>query len=446
MNIIKKAILAFVFAIAIGTTFAQIKPLNIGDRVSNLTLNNILNYKKPVANLEDFKGKILILDFWATWCSPCIGMMPVTDSLQKKFNGKIEFMPVTYQKTDEVKKFSANIKRRKNIDFYSIVEDTVLTKMFTHAYMPFYVWIDGTSGKVLGWCHLRGITEENIEKVLKGEIPSALQEEKELKKEKIDTSKPLFAVTEIRDFEDGIRTDSINQDVFFHSSFTKHIDKYGSAKAFSATRFTAFNTTISSLLKAAYGGENWSITFTPKRFFWEVNDPKLYYLSDDAGIAASKKSRNDFNEWKLKSTFCYELYGKFKDEDAQYSLVQTEVNKYLEALFGLKGSLEKRQMEALVLTRTTKSDKLKFNGIVANANDKFRYSIPSHFESWQKGNSYPEMPPLVDETGYKGYVNIELKSNLADLTKVNEELSKYDLKIVKENRLVDVLVVKKVKP
>lgn len=446
MKILKKGILALVYSMVVSVAFGQIKPLNIGDRVPNLTFNNILNYKKPVATLEDFKGKILILDFWATWCSPCIGMMPVTDSLQKKFSGKIEFMPVTYQKTDEVKKFSADIKRRKNIDFYSIVEDTVLTKMFTYAYMPFYVWIDGTSGKVLGWCHLRGITAENIEKVLKGEIPNALREEKELKKAKIDTSKPLFAVTEIRDFEDGVRSDSINQDVFFHSSFTKHIDKYGSAKAFSATRFTAFNTTISSLLKAAYGGENWSITFSSKRFFWEVNDPALQYLSDDAGIAASKTSRNDFNDWKRKATFCYELYGRFKDEDSQYSLVQAEVNKYIEALFGLKASLEKRPMEALVLKRTSNSEKLKYNGMVTGASDKFRYSIPSHFESWQKGNSYSEMPPLVDETAYKGYVNIELKANLADLVKVNEELSKYDLKIVKENKLVDVIVVRKAKP
>ena len=37
-------------------------------------------------NLDDFKGKLLILNFWATWCAPCREEMPSLDSLQSNSN------------------------------------------------------------------------------------------------------------------------------------------------------------------------------------------------------------------------------------------------------------------------------------------------------------------------------------------------------------------------
>ena len=33
-------------------------------------------------NLDDYKGKLLILNFWATWCAPCREEMPSLDNLQ----------------------------------------------------------------------------------------------------------------------------------------------------------------------------------------------------------------------------------------------------------------------------------------------------------------------------------------------------------------------------
>ena len=37
-------------------------------------------------SLDDFKGKLLILNFWATWCAPCRKEMPSIDSLQSNSN------------------------------------------------------------------------------------------------------------------------------------------------------------------------------------------------------------------------------------------------------------------------------------------------------------------------------------------------------------------------
>jgi thiol-disulfide isomerase/thioredoxin len=43
-----------------------------------------------------FEGKLLIIDFWATWCSPCIDEAPKFKELEKKYeNEKIEFITVS---------------------------------------------------------------------------------------------------------------------------------------------------------------------------------------------------------------------------------------------------------------------------------------------------------------------------------------------------------------
>lgn len=37
-------------------------------------------------SLDDFKGRVVVVNFWATWCPPCIEEMPSLDALHEKFN------------------------------------------------------------------------------------------------------------------------------------------------------------------------------------------------------------------------------------------------------------------------------------------------------------------------------------------------------------------------
>ena len=60
-------------------------------------------------NLEDYKGKTVVINFWATWCKPCISEMPSFDRLIQKTEGdEVVFFAASDENIDRIKKFIVN--------------------------------------------------------------------------------------------------------------------------------------------------------------------------------------------------------------------------------------------------------------------------------------------------------------------------------------------------
>ena len=93
------------------------KTLKQGDQVPNFSAKD---EQGQLVSLEDFKGKLLILNFWATWCAPCREEMPSLDSLQS--NSKLDnlkIFPINIGQEDILKSESFfNELNIKNLDIY----------------------------------------------------------------------------------------------------------------------------------------------------------------------------------------------------------------------------------------------------------------------------------------------------------------------------------------
>ncbi len=57
--------------------------------------------------LQGFRGRILVINYWATWCAPCREEIPVFVRLQQEFSGKgVQFIGIAVDQADKVLDFS----------------------------------------------------------------------------------------------------------------------------------------------------------------------------------------------------------------------------------------------------------------------------------------------------------------------------------------------------
>ena len=84
MNITNR-LLALTILTAVATMTAAAATLQTGAPAPAFQLNS--NAGKPLA-LADFRGQIVLLNFWASWCGPCRQEMPILEQLNRQYHGK----------------------------------------------------------------------------------------------------------------------------------------------------------------------------------------------------------------------------------------------------------------------------------------------------------------------------------------------------------------------
>lgn len=122
----------------------EIRPLQIGDTIPeelwNLPLQ-VVNHPegKDTITLNDYRDKkLIILDFWATWCGACISMFPKMKELQNTYNQDLYVLPVSYESLEKIDGFSDRRKTANTAtdDLFSVYKSVDLQKYFPHKMLP----------------------------------------------------------------------------------------------------------------------------------------------------------------------------------------------------------------------------------------------------------------------------------------------------------------------
>ena len=104
----------------------EIKNLIINKELKKYDSITLIDDKGKLINLSEYKGNLILLNFWATWCAPCKEEMPSLDKLQihKKMNN-LKIFPVNVGK-DNLEK-SLNFYNELRIKNLKVFFDTDIT-------------------------------------------------------------------------------------------------------------------------------------------------------------------------------------------------------------------------------------------------------------------------------------------------------------------------------
>jgi cytochrome c biogenesis protein CcmG/thiol:disulfide interchange protein DsbE len=152
-------ILGAVFGLAVSTAgvlHAQGAGPQAGDSLPQLSLNYL-------GSQPDLSGKPLVVEFWATWCPPCLKSVPHLNDVYNKYKAKgLQVVGITDEDEATVKKFQEKIPMSYNV---AINAPKRLYEQFGITGIPQAYLVD-KSGKIVWTGHPLELTDEQIQRVL----------------------------------------------------------------------------------------------------------------------------------------------------------------------------------------------------------------------------------------------------------------------------------------
>lgn len=425
-------IILLLLILASGAYSQEYHKLQAGQLVPDIDFPVILNSNTlSHARLSDFKGKVVILDYWNIWCSGCLKAFPKLLELQEKFQSDLVILPVSFLHTSDV--ISDFVQKRKGTEreiglplaVFENTQNQLFEVLPTLGY-PHCVWID-RAGRLLQTSTSLEVNEENIRKVLNGDRLNVPQVNYQMN---FDLGAPFLL-----NGNGGPDTAFVYRSLlspYLDSIQSRGLRKYKNDRY---VRLFVANVSVAELVKLSlYQGRS--------------IDPSNQYLVLEGVDAASfrwSQNEGDRRTWDARNAYCYDLVlpTRFSLDNA-LKYMQREV----EDLFQIKASLEDRLMDCLVLTmldstklpRSPKKGPAKYTSSVDGLQRKMEHSS---LERVLSGIYTLDSPILIDETGYHENVDIQLSVRKPfDLVFLNEQLRKYGLCLKPAQRIMNVVVIK----
>ena len=140
-----RCLIIFIFLISKSYSYEsiEIKNLIINKDLKKYENITFLDTNNKLINLNDYKGNLILLNFWATWCAPCKEEMPSLDSLlENKYLDKLQIFPINIgnENFEKASKFFDEVGIQ-NLNLY-FDPPVTLAKKFNLRGLPTTILID----------------------------------------------------------------------------------------------------------------------------------------------------------------------------------------------------------------------------------------------------------------------------------------------------------------
>jgi thiol-disulfide isomerase/thioredoxin len=145
---------------------AEIAPDLIGMRRPDYTLGSGSGER---ISADDFNGRVVLVNFWATWCKPCREEMPMLVDLQQAFDGQeFQVVGIALDDVQQARDFAAEL----GVDYPILVGSTdvmAVVRLYGNlsGVLPYSVLVDRAG--IIRWAHLGALKDEELQRQI-GEL------------------------------------------------------------------------------------------------------------------------------------------------------------------------------------------------------------------------------------------------------------------------------------
>jgi thiol-disulfide isomerase/thioredoxin len=415
-----------------------IQPLKIGDKLPDIVLRHLLD-KPGLFKLSSLNNKdLLIINFWATWCVPCIQELPRLDSLAKINKPNLNVLTVAYETKNTVNTFFQKHTEIKTNDMVMITDDKILSQYFIHHVLPHNVWIN-RRGIIKNITGADEITQENVKTFFKEQ---SLAVHNTAIIPNFDVFAPFHLSDSIFEYRsiltkyiDGIPGGNVTTEVFHHPTETWLIRDF------------AFNYSRQQLLWTAVDRDEYSQDYYGIMKI-ETTDSSKFFWPKQCPLTFGKSKYKTTLDWQLENAYCYELTlpQAYRDTDF-YGYMLSD----LERAFHLKVIKKEEIIPTCVISLTGGfsfnrcKDDSSFINLTSQGIKAHNVSIMRLFNFLNKKvkvdkNDKCDDPPYIDETGIEHNIDLELT--------FDQEKPRYiDIKgLIKSKYGINFIIIKKPYP